>query len=76
MAESNGDYNKLVEQFGTKLIDKALLDRYERVTGHKPHRLVRRQIVFFHRDLELILDKHESRQPFFSFTLAGVLAAT
>ena len=29
------NYNKLVEQFGTKLIDEALLERFERVTGHK-----------------------------------------
>jgi hypothetical protein len=27
------DHNKLVEQFGTKLIDDALLERLERVTG-------------------------------------------
>jgi tryptophanyl-tRNA synthetase len=34
------NYNKLVEQFGTKLIDEALLERFERVTGHKPHRFL------------------------------------
>lgn len=27
------DYDKLVDQFGTKLIDDALLERFERVTG-------------------------------------------
>lgn len=52
------DYSKLVEQFGTKLIDEALLERFERVTGHKPHRFLRRQIVFSHRDLETILDRY------------------
>jgi len=31
------DYGKLVEQFGTRRVDEALLDRFERVTGHKPH---------------------------------------
>jgi tryptophanyl-tRNA synthetase len=54
------NYNKLVEQFGTKLIDKALLERFERVTGHKPHRFLRRQIVFSHRDLEVILDRYSA----------------
>lgn len=53
------DYKKLVEEFGTKLIDQEILDRFERVTGHKPHRFLRRQIVFSQRDLEVILDRHE-----------------
>jgi tryptophanyl-tRNA synthetase len=51
------NYNKLVDQFGTKLITEELLERFERVTGHKPHRFLRRQIVFSHRDLEVILDR-------------------
>lgn len=53
------DYRKLVDEFGTTLIDDALLERFERVTGHKPHRFMRRQIVFSHRDMTLILDKYE-----------------
>jgi len=53
------DYKKLVEEFGTKLIDQELLDRFERVTGHKPHRFLRRQIVFSHREFEVILDRYE-----------------
>jgi tryptophanyl-tRNA synthetase len=53
------DYNKLVEEFGTKLIDAELLERFERVTGHKPHRFLRRKIVFSERDLGLILDRYE-----------------
>jgi len=60
------DYVKLVDQFGTKLIDDALLERFERVTGQKPHRFLRRQIAFSHRQLDVILDKYEqnvSREP-------------
>ena len=53
------DYRKLVEEFGTARIDDALLERFERVTGHKPHRFMRREIVFSHRDLSLILDRFE-----------------
>ena len=65
------DYNKLVEQFGTKLIDDALLERFERVTGHKPHRFLRRGIVFSHRDLSKILDRYEKGQPFYLYTGRG-----
>ncbi|KAI0023657.1 tryptophanyl-tRNA synthetase [Xylariomycetidae sp. FL0641] len=65
------DYKKLVEDFGTKLIDDALLERFERVTGHKPHRFMRRQIVFSERDLGLILDRYEKGEPFFLYTGRG-----
>ncbi|CAJ2507594.1 Uu.00g087800.m01.CDS01 [Anthostomella pinea] len=65
------DYNKLVEEFGTKLIEDALLQRFEQVTGHKPHRFMRRQIVFSQRDLEVILDRHEKGEPFFLYTGRG-----
>lgn len=53
------DYRKLTEDFGTSLIDDALLERFEKVTGHKPHRFMRRQIVFSHRDMTTILDRYE-----------------
>ena len=43
------DYNKLVEQFGTKLISQDLLDRFEKLTGRKPHHFLRRGIFFSHR---------------------------
>lgn len=43
------DYNKLIEQFGTKQIDEALLARFEKLTGHKPHHLLRRGMFFSHR---------------------------
>jgi tryptophanyl-tRNA synthetase len=65
------DYKKLVDEFGTKLIDEALLERFERVTGSKPHRFMRRQIVFSHRDMEAILDRYEKKEPFFIYTGRG-----
>ncbi|KAI0398333.1 tryptophanyl-tRNA synthetase [Xylariaceae sp. FL0594] len=65
------DYKKLVEEFGTKLIDEELLQRFERVTGQKPHRFLRRQIVFSHREFEVILDKYEKGEPFFLYTGRG-----
>ena len=65
------DYEKLISQFGTKHIDAPLLERFERVTGHKPHRFMRRGIVFSHRDLEIILDLYETGKPFFLYTGRG-----
>ena len=43
------DYDKLVDQFGTRRIDEAMLERFERLTGHKPHILMRRGMFFSHR---------------------------
>lgn len=58
------DYEKLTKEFGTAMIDDALLERFERVTGHRPHRFMRRQIIFSHRDLNLILDRYEKVRQF------------
>ncbi|EME80392.1 uncharacterized protein MYCFIDRAFT_32009 [Pseudocercospora fijiensis CIRAD86] len=64
-----------VHAFATKshasLIDKDLLQRFTDVTGRKPHRFLRRGIVFSHRDLETILDKYERKEPFYLFTGRG-----
>jgi tryptophanyl-tRNA synthetase len=65
------DYRKLVDEFGTKLIDGPLLERFERVTGHRPHRLLRRGIVFSERDLGVILDRYERGEDFFLYTGRG-----
>jgi tryptophanyl-tRNA synthetase len=65
------DYDKLIQQFGTKRIDAALLERFEKVTGHKAHRFLRRGIVFSHRELEIILKRHEEGKPFFLYTGRG-----
>lgn len=43
------NYNNLIEQFGTKAIDQALLDRFEKLTGRKPHTFLRRGLFFSHR---------------------------
>ena len=38
------DYEAISRQWNTNLIDDALLARFERVTGHKPHRWLRRRL--------------------------------
>ncbi|KAH8685883.1 tryptophanyl-tRNA synthetase-like protein [Tricladium varicosporioides] len=65
------NYNALIEDFGTKKILEEDLVRFEKVTGHRPHRFMRRGIVFSHRDLNSILDRHEKGEPFFLYTGRG-----
>lgn len=43
------NYDSLIEQFGTKAISQELLDRFEALTGRKPHVFLRRGIFFSHR---------------------------
>lgn len=65
------DYDKLIDKFGSQRIDKTILERFEKLTGRPPHRLLRRGMVFSHRDLNLILDKYEKGVPFFLYTGRG-----
>lgn len=43
------NYEALIEQFGTRPIDQSLLDRFEALTGRKPHIFLKRGIFFSHR---------------------------
>lgn len=65
------DYDRLIDQFGTKRITPELLARFEKVTGHRPHRFMRRGTVFSHRELDIILDRYEQGKPFFLYTGRG-----
>lgn len=58
-------------KWATKLIDDELLLRFERLTGHKPHRWLRRGLFFSHRDFDRILDRYEAGEPFFLYTGRG-----
>ncbi|GAC74157.1 TFIIF-interacting CTD phosphatase, including NLI-interacting factorregulation) [Moesziomyces antarcticus T-34] len=65
------DYDKLVKEFGTRKIDEALLERFEKLTGWKPHPLLRRGSFFSHRELDKILDRYEQGKPFYLYTGRG-----
>ncbi|KAJ6546964.1 hypothetical protein B0H19DRAFT_1163222 [Mycena capillaripes] len=65
------DYDKLIEQFGTRRVDSALLERFEKLTGHKPHVFLRRGMFFSHREFDKILDRYEQGKPFFLYTGRG-----
>ncbi len=65
------NYNKLVQDFGTTLIDQALIDRFVQVTGQPVHPWIRREIFFSHRDLDKFLDAYEKSEPIFIYTGRG-----
>ncbi|PPR08072.1 hypothetical protein CVT24_010533 [Panaeolus cyanescens] len=65
------DYDKLLDQFGTRRIDAALLERFEKLTGHKPHVLLRRGMFFSHREFDKLLDRYEKGKPFYLYTGRG-----
>jgi tryptophanyl-tRNA synthetase len=74
--EGTIDYNKLVDQFGSTLIDEALMKRIEAATvgkGNVPrlHRFLRRGIFFSHRDMNALLDCMEKGQPMYLYTGRG-----
>ncbi|KAG7382364.1 hypothetical protein PHYPSEUDO_004989 [Phytophthora pseudosyringae] len=70
-AEDGVDYDKLVEQFGSTKIPPEMVERMERLTGHKAHRYLRRGYFFSHRDLNVILDAYEKGEKFFLYTGRG-----
>eukprot|EP01062_Namystynia_karyoxenos_P001625 TRINITY_DN10557_c0_g1_i1.p1 TRINITY_DN10557_c0_g1~~TRINITY_DN10557_c0_g1_i1.p1 ORF type:complete len:466 (+),score=205.29 TRINITY_DN10557_c0_g1_i1:69-1400(+) len=69
--EDGIDYDKLIQQFGSRKIDAPLLARIERATGQRPHHWLRRGIFFSHRDMSTILDAYERGQGFYLYTGRG-----
>ncbi|PWN34215.1 tryptophanyl-tRNA synthetase [Meira miltonrushii] len=65
------DYTKLIKEFGTREITPELLERFEKLTGWKPHPLLRRGTFFSHRELDVILNKYEQGKPFYLYTGRG-----
>lgn len=65
------NYDRLVTDFGCTRISPELLTRFTQVTGHTPHRFLRRGIFFSHRDLDVILDRVEAGLPVYIYTGRG-----
>lgn len=70
-AENGVDYDKLIKTFGCSKIDQTLIDRMEKLTGHKAHRYLRRGYFFSHRDLSVLLDSYEKGEKFYLYTGRG-----
>ncbi len=64
------DYAKLVNEFGTELVNNALLERFKKHTGEL-HFLLRRGIYFSHRDMNWVFDELEKGNPFFLYNGRG-----
>jgi len=64
------DYDRLVEQFGTKPLTGSLIDRLGRHAGFV-HLQLRRGIFFSHRDLDWWLDMYETGRPVGLYTGRG-----
>lgn len=70
------DYTKLVDQFGSTLIDADLLDKLKAETvgrGRVPalHRFLRRGMFFSHRDLHNLLSAVSTGTPMYLYTGRG-----
>ncbi|GKZ28235.1 hypothetical protein AbraIFM66950_000047 [Aspergillus brasiliensis] len=65
------NYEAICRKWNTSIIDDKLLERFEKVTGHKPHRWLRRGLFFSHRDFDRILTLYERGEPFFLYTGRG-----
>jgi tryptophanyl-tRNA synthetase len=61
----------LIKHFGTRKIEQDLLERFEAVTGRKPHLFIRRGIFFSHRDLDKFLKAYEEGKQVFLYTGRG-----
>ncbi len=64
------NYDKLIQQFGTKRIDDGIREKLKRICGTL-HVLLRRQFFFSHRDLDLVLQDYEQNRGFFLYTGRG-----
>lgn len=62
---------RLISDFGCSYIDDALLERFEKVTGVRPHMFLRRGLFFAHRELTAILDAKEKGKQFYLYTGRG-----
>lgn len=58
-SEKGVDYEKLLVKFGCSAMNEDLKQKIERLTGMRPHRFIRRDIFYSHRDLDLILNRYE-----------------
>jgi len=74
--ETGIDYDKLIDQFGCTKITPELIQKFEDVTGHKCHHLIRRGIIYSHRELDILLEKHAKGEKFYLYTGRGPSADT
>lgn len=62
------DYERLIQQFGTQKISDEILNDISTISKGKMHVMLRRNIFFSHRDLDLILKDYREGKGFFLYT--------
>lgn len=62
------DYEKLIKKFGTRKITESILNDISSSSKGKMHVMLRRDIFFSHRDLDLVLKDHKDGRGFFLYT--------
>ncbi|MBW9141464.1 MAG: tryptophan--tRNA ligase [Candidatus Aramenus sp.] len=62
------DYDKLIIQFGTQKVTEELKQKISRLVGGDLHVMLRRNVFFSHRDLDLVLKDYEEGRGFFLYT--------
>lgn len=62
------DYEKLIQQFGTQKISESIMKDISKVSRDRMHVMLRRNIFFSHRDLDLILKDYREGRGFFLYT--------
>lgn len=65
------DYDKLVTKFGCSKLTPALVERFEKATGHRAHHFIRRGLFFAHRDMEAVCEAKEKGKPLYLYTGRG-----
>lgn len=65
------DYEKLIKQFGTTRIDQTLKERLKKACGGELHQMLRRDFIFSHRELNLVLEDQDRGRGFFLYTGRG-----
>ena len=64
------DYEKLINEFGTKPLTEELVKRIEKKAGYR-HVLLKRKVFFSHRDLDVILNLYDKGEKFALYTGRG-----
>jgi tryptophanyl-tRNA synthetase len=72
--EGKVDYDKLIEEFGTKRLSKDIKKKIKEVSEQKGipyHIFLKRELFFSHRDFDVALDAYKKGRPFFLYTGIG-----
>lgn len=64
------DYNKIVQDFGTRLITPEIIEKLRMFTG-QIHPLLSRGFFFSHRDFDIVLDAYKNGENFYLYTGRG-----